>query len=185
MFPDSLIEKAKEKKLNPITRARTLKKLIEKFGLTTSEVAKQIGKSSPYVSNTIRLLTLPEALKDALISGMVSPGHARALAAIPDEKNMVLAYKQILRQEGSVRMAESLAREMKKTTGASKKKAVDVFKRMKREISQSLGGAKVDLSRSRVKTKISISLKGDDKKTAPWLNKIYQRLTKPNSVSGQ
>ena len=86
---------------------------MDEFGLTTSEVAVRIGKSVAYVSNSLRLLTLPDALKDGLLSGLISEGHARALATIDDVDLMVEAYKIILRESGSVRRAEELARRMK------------------------------------------------------------------------
>ena len=113
MLPDTLIEEVRKEKLGAIARAKILKRLIDEFGLTTGEIAKRIGRSPSYVSNTLRLLTLPEALKDGLASGQISPGHARALAAIGDKRKMIAAYKQILREEGSVREAEALARKMK------------------------------------------------------------------------
>lgn len=186
MLPDSLIEKAKSKELKPIGRAKVFKKLIDEFGLTTGEIAKRIGKSSSYVSNTLRLLTLPEALRDGLASGLIFSGHGRALAAIVDQRMMIVAYKQILRKEGSVREAEELARRLKKkTAGKSKEKREIVLEKMKRKISQALDGARVDLSHSRVQTRISISLRGNDGKTEDWLKKVYRRLTRPNSSKGQ
>lgn len=186
MLPDPLIEKAKSKEIRPIERAKILRRLIKEFGLTTGEIAKRIGKSPSYVSNSLRLLTLPEALKDGLVSGLISSGHGRALAAIDDQKMMIVAYKQILREEGSVRKAEALARRIKKkTTGKRKKKENVVLEKMKRKISQTLDGAKVDIFRSRVQTRISVSLRGNFGKTEPWLKKIYRRLTRPNLANGQ
>ena len=80
-------------------------KLQKEFGLTTSEISVKIGKSVAYVSNSLRLLTLPDALKDGLLSGLITEGHARALAAIDDPELMIEAYKIILRESGSVRRA--------------------------------------------------------------------------------
>jgi ParB family chromosome partitioning protein len=86
---------------------------MNEFGLTTSEIAVRIGKSVAYVSNSLRLLSLPDALKDGLLSGLITEGHARALAAIDDPGLMIEAYKIVLRESGSVRRAEELARRMK------------------------------------------------------------------------
>lgn len=186
MLPDSLLKKTQDQDLNPIARAKIFRKLINKFGLTTGKLAKRLGKSPSYVSNTIRLLTLPEALQDALILGTISSGHARALAAISDQKKMILAYKQILRSDGSVRQAETLSRKVKKEMiGESRKRIDKMLKKIKREISQTFDGAKVEVVRSRVQTRISISLKGNQEKTAPWLEKIHFLLTKPNLSKGQ
>ena len=166
-----------DKKKNPIAQARVFQRLIDKSELTVTQVAKRIHRSPSYVSNTLRLLSLPEALQDALISGLIMAGHGRALAAISDKRAMITAYKEILKKDGSVRMAEALARKMKK-------KKVRHLK-IKKGISRALGGAKVELSRSRVQSRIVITLKGGYEKTEPHLRKIYQRLTKPNLVKGQ
>lgn len=186
MLPDSLIERVREEKLDPVKRAKLFRRLIDEFGLTTGKIAKRIRKSPSYVSNTLRLLDLPEALKDGLVSGLITPGHGRALAAIEDQKMMVAAYKQILRNEGSVREAESLARKIKKkTVGKIKKKLTESFEKMEKGLSRVLGGAKVELSRSRSQTRILISQKGNLDQTEPWLKKIYWRLTKPSLPKGQ
>src|SRR5512143_3477761 len=113
MLEMALVENVQRIDLNPLDRAKGFEKLLNEFGLTTSEIAVRIGKSVAYVSNSIRLLTLPDALKDGLLSGLISEGHARALAAIDDMSLMVEAYKIILKKSGSVRMAEELARRMK------------------------------------------------------------------------
>src|SRR3972149_2125914 len=115
MLEMALVENVQRIDLNPLDRAKGFERLINEFSLTTSEIAVRIGKSVAYVSNSIRLLTLPDALKDGLLSGLISEGHARALAAIDDPSLMVEAYKIILRESGSVRRAEELARRMKVT----------------------------------------------------------------------
>jgi ParB family chromosome partitioning protein len=186
MLSDSLIKQAKNQDLDPIARAKIFKKLISKFGLTTGKLAKRLGKSPSYISNTIRLLNLPEALKDALISGTICPGHARALAAISDQKKMIVAYKQILRTDGSVRQAEALSRKVKEEILSESRQKVDkMLIKIKRNISQALDGAKVEVVQSRVQTRISVFLKGNQEKTAPWLEKIYSLLTKPSLSKGQ
>src|SRR3989338_2927186 len=73
----------------------------------------KIAKSAPYVSNTLRLLSLPDALKDAIASGATTEGHARALASLEDPHLIIEAYKIILSDNLSVRGAEELARKMK------------------------------------------------------------------------
>src|SRR3989338_5238338 len=113
MLEMALVENVQRIDLNPLERAAGFERLMNEFGLTTSEIAARIGKSVSYVSNSIRLLSLPDALKDGLLSGLISEGHARALAAIDDQDLMVDAYKIILREIGSVRRAEELARRMK------------------------------------------------------------------------
>lgn len=185
MLVEYLLEKAKKKRLGAIERAKTLERLIKEGGLTSKQIAEKIKRSPAYVSNALRLLTLPEALQDALASDLISAGHARALAAIKDKRAMIEVYKKILKEEGSVRLAEKLAREIR--TKAAKKKIAkqDIWEKIKREISEVLDEAEVDLSRSRVQSRLTITLKGGYEKTEAWLEKIHHLLTKPTSVKGQ
>src|SRR3989344_3553166 len=113
MLEMALVENVQRVDLNALDRAKGFERLMNEFGLTNSEIAMRIGKSVAYVSNSIRLLSLPDALKDGLLSGLISEGHARALSSIDDPALMVEAYKMILRESGSVRRAEELARRMK------------------------------------------------------------------------
>lgn len=162
---------------NPIAQAKVLQQMIDREGLTVTLIAKKLGKSPSFVSNTLRLLSLPEALQDALVSGLISPGHGRALAGIGDQKAIVEAYKQILRVDGSVRMAETLARQLKRKDVRQEK--------IKKQIAKALNDAQVTLTRSRVQTRITITLKGGYEKTEPLLRKLHSRLIKPSLVKGQ
>src|SRR4030067_3306687 len=122
MLEMALVENVQRVDLNALDRAKGFERLQTEFGLSSSEIATRIGKSVAYVSNSLRLLTLPDALKDGLLSGLISEGHARALAAIDDTSLMVEAYKIILRESGSVRRAEELARRMKYQSNQSDKR---------------------------------------------------------------
>jgi len=113
MLEMAIVENVQREDLNPIERAQAFERLIEEFGLPVSEIAKRVGKSDAYVSNSLRLLSLPDAIKDGLMSGAVSEGHARALVGLGDVKLMVDAYKMLLSENASVRRAEDLARRLK------------------------------------------------------------------------
>src|SRR3990170_3602683 len=117
MLEMALVENVQRTDLNAVDRAKAFERLIEEFDLSNSEIAQRIGKSPAYISNTLKLLTLPDALKDGLISGLISEGHARALASIDDKQAMIDAYKIVLKESGSVRRAEDLSRRMKAKTG--------------------------------------------------------------------
>jgi len=186
MLAEYLLEKAKKKNLDPITRAKALKRLIDEFSFTSRKIAEKIKKSPAYVSNTLRLLSLPEALQDALVSGLIAEGHARALAAINDQKEMIMAYKHILQKDGSVRMAEQLARKVK--TRLSKKSALgppELIEKIKKEIAEIFDNTSVELLRSRVQTKMTITFKGNYQKTEALLQKLHQLLTEPILSKGQ
>jgi len=187
MLEMALVENVQREDLNALDRAKAFIRLIEEFGLTNKEIAKRISKSSAYISNSIRLLSLPDALKDGLLSGLITEGHARALASIDDTKLMIEAYKIILRESGSVRRAEEIARRMKKKAKqpikAKDKKLPHIiseeFDMIRDEIYQALGGNKdvsVKLTRSRAQTKLYITLKGNLEETENKLQRIYKAL---------
>ena len=113
MLEMAIVENVQREDLNPIERGQAFERLIEEFGLPVSEIAKKIGKSDAYVSNSLRLLTLPDAIKDGLMSGAITEGHARAIVGLGDVKLMVDAYKILLSENASVRRAEDLARRLK------------------------------------------------------------------------
>lgn len=188
MLEMALVENVQREDLNPLDRAKAFIRLIEEFGLTNKEISKRISKSPAYVSNSIKLLSLPDALKDGLLSGLISEGHARALSSIDDTKLMIEAYKVILRESGSVRRAEEVARRMRKKGGQpvkTDKKSPHViseeYDKIRDEIHESLGGGdgvRVRLVRSRAETKVFIVLKGNLEKTEDNLQKIRRRITK-------
>jgi len=189
MLEMALVENVQRTDLNPMERAKAFQRLMEEFGLATSEVATRIGKSSAYVSNTIRLLTLPDAIKDGLISGLISEGHARALAGIPDVKTMIEAYKILLTEEGTVRRAEELARRFREKMGDKRTGGMpshqyivsDEIDKIQDNLQKSLTAAnqraKVKLTRSRAETKLVIWLKGSPEDTEAALQKVVKGVT--------
>ncbi len=193
MLEMALVENVQRTDLNPIDRAKGFERLMSEFGLSTSEVAVRIGKSVAYVSNSMRLLSLPDALKDGLLSGLISEGHARALAAIDDQNLMVEAYKIILKESGSVRRAEELARRMKSKSKQSmdrqgvRKDQLRIISeeidRMQEEMQNALTlkedkkKTRVKLVRSRRETRILMTFKGGLEETDERLQKLYKALT--------
>lgn len=189
MLEMAIVENVQRTDLNPIDRANSFERLIKEFNLGNSDISTRVGKSPAFVSNTLRLLELPDALKDGLISGVISEGHARALAAIPDTQTMIEAYKIILREGGSVRRAEELARRFKKTMNRSKpsdgfntKTVNESIDSMASEIQKSIGeNAVVKMRRSRMETAINIVLKGNPEETEKQIQKIHDSLV-PSEV---
>ncbi len=191
MLEMAIVENVQRTDLNAIDRAKSFERLMTEFNMTNSEIASRISKSPAYVSNSLRLLDLPDALKDGLISGVTSEGHARALAAIDNNQAMIEAYKTILREGGSVRRAEELARRYKNKLKQKTQKTVSPAKilnelvdEMAKNIQSSIGkNANVKMRRSRVETAIHIVLKGDPKETEKQLQTIYDAITLPLPVS--
>jgi len=193
MLELALVENVQRVDLNALDRAMGFIRLIEEFALTNADISQRVGKSTSYVSNTLRLLRLPDALKDGLLSGLITEGHARALSAIDDQQLMIEAYKIILRESGSVRRAEDLARRMKSASGQKEKPDVPVnhpiiineeIDRMTEELTQALAAkapdpqkkTQVKVIRSQRETRVLIILKGKVDETDERLQLIRQGI---------
>ncbi|MBI2594124.1 ParB/RepB/Spo0J family partition protein [Candidatus Curtissbacteria bacterium] len=183
MLEMAIIENVQRIDLNPLERAQAFKRLIDEFGLSTSEIAVKIGKSAPYVSNTMRLLSVPDALKDALASGATTEGHVRALASLEDPHLIVEAYKEVLAKNFSVRGAEELARKMKARENIAPKQVKpaqriqnDQLEQYQDELSQTLTSdatkVKVKISQSRIEGKMQIVAKGNAESTFETLKRV-------------
>lgn len=105
----SLIENIQREDLNAIEEAAAYDYLIKKSGYTQEEVAKKVGKSRSSIANSLRLLVLSDEIKDDVISGAMSAGHARAILSLVNPSDRVLLREKILNEGISVREAESLA----------------------------------------------------------------------------
>lgn len=106
----SLVENLHREDLNDIEKAEAMRELMDNHGLTQEEVAKRIGKSRPYVTNTLRLLQLPGEVTDLVKQGKLSPGHARTLISIDDKEYLVTLAKQACDNNLSVRDLENRVR---------------------------------------------------------------------------
>ncbi len=104
----ALIENLQRKDLNPIEEASAYQRLSKEFGLTHEEIARRVGKSRVSITNTLRLLTLPEKARRYLRVGKISAGHARALLSIPSPSIIDKLCDRIVRQGLSVREVEKL-----------------------------------------------------------------------------
>lgn len=182
MLEMSIVENVQREDLNPIERALAYKRLIDEFGLGTNEVAKRVGKSAPAVSNTIRLLSLPDAIKDALASAVITEGHVRPLISLGDQKLMLDLFKRILKENSTVRQTEEMAREAK--GDLQKKEARTKVDRlwvpeqdaMAEDLQVKYGLNKVGIFQSRILARMVIEIKGDVEETTPKLKKIYEVL---------
>lgn len=119
MLEIALIENLQREELTPIEEGDAYWKLINEFGLTQEAVAQKIGKSRSYIANTIRLLSLPSAVKHQINEGLLSAGHARALLGTTDPEAL---GKIIIRQGLSVRQAETYAHQDKNRGVVEKKR---------------------------------------------------------------
>ncbi len=107
----AIIENVQRKDLNPIEEAESYKNLIDNFGYDHEKVSQFIGKSRPHISNSLRLLSLPEKLIDLIRNEKISQGHAKILIGL---ENAVFLAEKIIKKNLSVRQTESLVRILKK-----------------------------------------------------------------------
>lgn len=106
----AIIENLQREDLNPIEEAEGLQALIDKCGFTQEEVAVSVGKSRPAIANSLRLLKLPEEVREMTKSGEISAGHARALLAFDNEALIYEAAQNIVKNKMTVRDVERLAK---------------------------------------------------------------------------
>lgn len=183
MLEMAIIENVQRVDLNALERAQAFRRLIDEFGLSTGEIAVKVGKSAPYVSNTLRLLMVPDVLKDALASGATTEGHVRALASLEDPHLVLEAYKEIMTKNLSVRGAEELSRKLKSRENIQPKQQKPILRLQNEELDkfeEEMTGkltadnvkVKVKISQSRVEGKMQIVVKGKQEDTTQVLRKI-------------
>ena len=147
-----LIENLQREDLNPAEEARGYRTLMEEYGLTQEQVAQQMGKSRPAITNTLRLLALPDEVMQLLEEGTLSAGHARALLSLPSPGLQREAAKRVAEEQLSVRQTEALVKALQK--GKREKP-----KPQGTDLSLYLGELEKDLS-GRLGRKVRISHKG-------------------------
>ena len=146
----ALIENVQRADLNSMEEAEAYRQLVDEFGLSHEAVAKRVGKSRVAVTNTIRLLGLAEVVKQSLVDGKITEGHARALLTLSTHKAQASALQTIINLSLSVRQAEELTRKLTGQKPVKAKKPVrsadvhDVEKRLQQSL-----GTKVALKHSK------------------------------------
>ena len=142
----ALIENLQRQDLNPVEEALGYQTLINEYGLTQEDAAKQVGKSRPAVANALRLLGLCPEVLEKLRKGELSAGHARAILTLKSEKNQMEAAQKIIALALSVRQAETLCKNMAKEPAPKKEEvfAVDYVAECEKQLSKHLGrGVKI------------------------------------------
>ena len=153
VFVIALLENIQRKDLNPIEEALAYQKLIEEHNLKQEDVAKKLSKKRTTITNSMRLLKLSQEVKDMVISGLLSEGHARALLGVTDDKEQADLAKKVVDQSLSVRETERLVNEIKDSKDDqkdNKKKKSDTKDRAYREAEDKLKealGTKVEINK--------------------------------------
>lgn len=159
----AIIENLQREDLNPVDRARAFRQLVDEFALTHGEVAKRVGKSREYVSNSVRLLGMPEEMIQALVAGKISEGHTRPILMLGDrpEEQQTL-YQEIMLKRLTVREAESIARRIAYDKVRKKEYVVDPnIIELEQQLTEKLG-TRVRVDRKEVGGKVTIDFFSND-----------------------
>ncbi|MBP6989403.1 ParB/RepB/Spo0J family partition protein [Candidatus Shapirobacteria bacterium] len=189
MLEMAIVENVQRKDLNAIERAKAFLRLKEEFGLDNHAIAKKVSKSVPYIINVLKLLSLPDAIKDGLLSGLITEGHARALSGINDTRLMIEAYKIILKEKASVRRAEDIARRMRQKIDEglvtiNKENIPQFLKSRLDNISNDLESVfddkttKVKISQTNIYTRVVFQFRGPVEKRFEQLKDLYKEVCK-------
>ena len=137
----AIIENLQREDLNPVDRARSFKRLADEFKLKQAEIADKVGKSREYVSNSLRILSLPPEMVIALEEGRISEGHTRPLLMLVDRpEEQTVLFKEIMAKKLTVREAESLSRRVATERVRNKAKYLDpAIIEMEKSFTESLG----------------------------------------------
>jgi ParB family chromosome partitioning protein len=159
----AIIENLQREDLNPVDRARAFQRLVDEFKFKHGEIGAKMGKSRVYVSNTLRILSLPEEMLNALSEGKISEGHTRPLLMLEDrpEEQMTL-FKEIIFKKVTVREAEQIARKIAVEKVRKHDDAVDPeLLALEAKLKESLG-TRVRVERKQVGGKITIDFFSND-----------------------
>jgi ParB family chromosome partitioning protein len=168
----ALVENLQRDDLNAIEEAQAFHYLLEGFGFTQEDLSKKVGRSRPYIANTLRLLNLPDPVKSFVVDGKLSPGHARALLGIQNPQEALALAQKIVQSQLSVRQVEDLVK--KKEVG--KKDVVSVVSSphpLEKVLAQALR-TRVKIHAGKRGGKIEIAFRNQEELDA--LSRLFSRL---------
>ena len=179
MLEVALVENLQREDLNPLEAAGAYQQLVEDFGMTQQQVADKVGKNRVSVTNTLRLLRLPDAVKDALLSEQITEGHARAILRLKEEKRHVQVLETIVKRGLNVRQAEELVRGIVEAPAAQRKQRErsPELSALEDQFRQALG-TKVSLSRSKRGGRLVVYFYSDEE-----LQGIYDLIVGPRNAA--
>lgn len=152
----AIIENLQREDLNPVDRALAFERLAKEFDFTHAEIAKKVGKSREYVSNSLRLLALPPEMLESLTKGKITEGHARPLLMLTDRKEeQGTLFKEIIFKKLTVREAEEIARHIAKERVRKRAAPDPEMDRIEKELAETLG-TRVSIERRQVGGKLVI-----------------------------
>jgi ParB family chromosome partitioning protein len=168
----ALIENIQREDLNPIEEAHAYRRLADEFGLTQEQIAEAVGKDRSSVANYVRLLKLPEEVRNHVASGALSMGHARALLSLPDQREQLRLGREVVERTLSVRETEALVKRTIDPPAARPEPVKDVHTRAAEEKLRFAMGTRVRIQRKGKGGRIEIDF-GDENE----LQRLYEQLT--------
>jgi len=138
-FERALVENLQRSDLNAIEEASAYQRLADEFGLTQEQIAERVGKERSTVANSLRLLRLPQPVREMVEEDLLTMGHARALLALPDAAAMERAAKQVIAKGLSVRATEALSRQTPPPKPEAQKKSASI-RDLEERLGKALGG---------------------------------------------
>ena len=163
MMVFAVLENLQREDLSALEESESYKNLMDKMSLTQEELAKKLGKSRPYIANSLRLLKLPVEIKNKLEQGVISAAHARTLLALKTKKAMEDVCTLVIERKMSVRELEEYVAKLLKPKEVRKPKAKDIFIEEQENILKKRLGTSVTIKQGRNKKgKIEIEFKDND-----------------------
>ena len=163
MMVFAVLENLQREDLSALEESESYKNLMDKMSLTQEELAKKLGKSRPYIANSLRLLKLPTEIKNKLEQGVISTAHARTLLSLKTKKAMEEVCVLVVKRKMSVRELEEYVAKLLKPREVKKTKAKDIFIEEQENILKKRLGTSVTIKQSRNKKgKIEIEFKDND-----------------------
>ncbi len=163
MMVFAVLENLQREDLSALEESESYKNLMDKMSLTQEELAKKLGKSRPYIANSLRLLKLPTEIKNKLEQGVISTAHARTLLSLKTKKAMEEVCVLVVERKMSVRELEEYVAKLLKPREVKKTKAKDIFIEEQENILKKRLGTSVAIKQGRNKKgKIEIEFKDND-----------------------
>lgn len=175
----ALVENLQRKDLNPVDEGMAYRKLMDEYGLTQEDISKKVGKSRPYVANMVRLLDLPEEVKDFLSKGQLTAGQARPLLGLESDAEKVQLARRIVKEGLSARKVEDIIREGKEPKKKEDPPAAAFMKAVEEKLGLSVGSKvriRIGKGKNAHKGTISISFSNDEEfqRIADILNQNHE-----------
>lgn len=171
----ALVENIQRADLNPLEEAAAYQHLMSEFALTQEQVAQRVGRSRPTIANSLRLLGLPDPVRNALARGEISEGHARALLGASESASVLALFLEVVSRQLSVRQTEELVRRQRRATPPKEREErhEDPETRQIEDLFREALGTRVEVTRRGQTGRIVIHFYNDEQ-----LQAIYEAVTR-------